>query len=311
MSEQKSFVVGIDGGGSKTHAILVGMDGSVLAESQGGPAQLLQTGIKETAATLLELITACAGKVQALPEAIQTIVVGLAGAGRSTDRAELINVLLALSVKKKFPLKNINIETDARIALEAAFAGGPGIVVVGGTGSIALYRTEEGKILRAGGWGKVLGDEGSGFALGRDGLNAVMRQFDGRGEKTELTKKAFSLFEVSTCDVVVTNIYHEHADLASFAPRVLEAVEERDRTAHLIIVKNANELSELVRVLTMQVRPKKKLPVALMGGLLESENIYSKLVREKIDHSLPQVVVQKPKFPAAFGATILGLNVFR
>jgi len=68
---------------------------------------------------------------------------------------------------------------------------------------------------------------------------------------------------------------------------------------------------ELVRVLTMKVRPKKKLPVALMGGLLESENVYSKMVKERVSHSLPQILIQKPKFPAALGATIIGLNAFR
>jgi N-acetylglucosamine kinase-like BadF-type ATPase len=76
-------------------------------------------------------------------------------------------------------------------------------------------------------------------------------------------------------------------------------------------VKNATELLDLVRVLIMQVRPKKKLPVALMGGMLESENVYSKMVRDKIIHALPHVVVQKPKFPAAFGAAIIGLKAFK
>jgi N-acetylglucosamine kinase-like BadF-type ATPase len=112
-------------------------------------------------------------------------------------------------------------------------------------------------------------------------------------------------------DEIISKIYHERADIASFVPKVLEAVAERDRVAHMVLVKNSTELVELVRVLTMKIRPKKKLPVALMGGLLESENVYAKMVKEKISHSLPHVVIQKPKFPAAFGATIIGLNAFR
>jgi N-acetylglucosamine kinase-like BadF-type ATPase len=138
-----------------------------------------------------------------------------------------------------------------------------------------------------------------------------MRQFDGRGDKTILTQKAFEHFTVASADELITKIYQDHADVASFAPKVFEAVVERDRIAHLLIVKNATELSDLVRVLTMKVRPKKMLAVALMGGLLESENVFSKLVKEKIHHSLPHVVVQKPKFSAAFGAAILALNAFR
>ncbi|MBI1803580.1 MAG: hypothetical protein HY033_01955 [Ignavibacteriae bacterium] len=311
MAEHRRYVVGIDGGGTKTTAILTGMDGTVYAECAGGPTNLQTVGVKYAGTTLFDLIKECCEKVQCDAQSLESIVIGVAGAGRAADRNELINTLLSLGMKKKFQIKNVSIETDARIALEAAFAGGPGIVVVAGTGSIALYRTEDGKLLRAGGWGKILGDEGSGFALGRDALNAVMRQHDGRGEKTLLTKYAFEHFTVAAADELVTKVYHDHADIASFAPKVFDAVAERDRIAHLLLVKNANELADHVRVLIMQSRPKKKLPVALMGGLLESDNVYSKTVKEKLQHSLPQVAVQKPKFPTAFGAAILGLNAFR
>ncbi|MBI1807459.1 MAG: hypothetical protein HYR76_10465 [Ignavibacteria bacterium] len=310
MGEQKQYVIGIDGGGTKTHALLVDMEGTVLAECTGGPTHLQNVGVKQAAAVLFDLIKGCCDKVASDAQPVQSVVIGIAGAGRAANKLELTNALLGLSLKKKFPLKNVTVESDVRIALEAAFAGGPGVVVIAGTGSIAFYRTEDGKLLRAGGWGNILGDEGGGFAIGRDALNAVMRQHDGRSEKTLLTKKVFEHFSISTVDDLIAKVYHEHVDVASFAPKVFDAVVERDRVAHMILVKNANELVELVRVLMMQVRPKKKLPVALMGGLLESENVYSKMVKEKIAHSLPQVVVQKPKFLSAFGAAILGLHAF-
>ena len=311
MSEQKRYVIGIDGGGTKTHALLVGMDGTVLAEFTGEGTNLQTVGVPQSSRILFDLITECCKKEQCSPESLQSIVLGIAGAGRSSDKAALVDAMLALGLKKKFPLKNITVETDVRIALEAAFAGGPGIVVVAGTGSIALYRTEDGKLLRAGGWGKIIGDEGGGHSLAKDALNVVMRQFDGRGDKTILTKKAFEHFNISTPEDLIPKVYHDHVEIASFAPKVLEAVFERDYVAHAVLLKNANELVELVRMLTMKVRPKSKLPVALMGGLLESENVYSKMVKEKIIGSLPHVVVQKPKFPAAFGAAIIGLNAFR
>jgi len=312
VGELKRCVIGIDGGGTKTHAIIVGIDGAVLAESTAGPSNIQSVGLKSAASTLFDLIDDVCRKAQCTPEGLQQVVLGLAGAGRASDRTELTSLILSIALKKKFSLKSLLIETDARVALEAAFAGAPGVVVIAGTGSIALYRTEEGSLLRAGGWGTLLGDEGSGYSIGRDALNAVMRQFDGRGEKTELTKKALGHFNVASVEELIPKIYHEHADIASFAPKVFEAVSsERDRVAHMVLVKNSTELVELVRVLTMKVRPKKKLPVALMGGLLESENVYSKMVKERVSHSLPQILIQKPKFPAALGATIIGLNAFR
>ncbi|HEY6191489.1 MAG TPA: BadF/BadG/BcrA/BcrD ATPase family protein [Bacteroidota bacterium] len=311
MPGQVRYVIGIDGGGTKTDALITGLDGTIVAECHGGPSHLGNVGISHAADVLFDLISDCCTKAECSPEALQNIVLGIAGAGRGSDRAELVNAILAVGLKKKFPLKNIVVETDARVALEAALAGKPGLVVIGGTGSIALYRTDSGVILRAGGWGSVLGDEGGGFAIARDAINAVMRQHDGRFEKTLLTAKALKHFNVASPDELISKIYHDHADLAAFAPSVLEAVVERDRIAHNVIVKNANELVELVRVLTMQARPKMKLPVVPMGRLLETDNVYAKMVREKIASSLPQIVIQKPKFPAAFGAAILGLNAFR
>ena len=311
MAEQKKYIVGIDGGGTKTTALLVGLDGTVVTECTGGATQLQVVGMKVASSIIVDLIRECCTKVGCKPEALQNVVLGIAGAGRASDRSELVDAMHALSAKKKVPLKNITIETDARIALEAAFAGGPGIVVIAGTGSIALYRTEDGKLLRAGGWGKIMGDEGSGYIIAQDALRAVMRQSDARGEKTELTKKAFFHFGIASLDELIQKVYNENVDIASFVPKIFEAVAEHDRVAHMILVKNAGELTEMVRVLTMQVRPKKKLPVALMGGLLKSENPYSKIVKEKIISSLPNIVVQNPKFPAAFGAAIIGLNAFR
>jgi N-acetylglucosamine kinase-like BadF-type ATPase len=100
-------------------------------------------------------------------------------------------------------------------------------------------------------------------------------------------------------------------EISGFAPQVLLAATERDRTAHTILIENAKEMADLVRHLVMKVMPKRKLPVSLMGGLLEDDNPYSKLVKEKIASALPQVVILKPKFPASFGAAIIGLNAFR
>jgi len=311
VSELRKYVIGIDGGGTKTHVLLVGVDGAVVSECTGGPTQVQTIGPKHSAGILFDLIKECCQKVSCTADALQNVVMGIAGAGRSSDRTVLSDALIAISSRKKFPLRNVTIETDARIALEAAFAGGCGIVAIAGTGSIGLYRTEDGKLLRAGGWGRILGDEGSGYVIARDALAAVMRQFDGRSERTELTKKAMTHFQFGSHDELILKIYHEQIDIASFAPKVFEAVAEHDRVAHSILVKNASDLTELVRVLIMQVRPKKKLPVALMGGLLESENVYSKMVKDKIISSLPNVVIQKPKFPAAFGAAIIGLSAFR
>jgi N-acetylglucosamine kinase-like BadF-type ATPase len=311
VAELKRVVVGIDGGGTKTRALLVGFDGTVLAELTTGASNVRKKGVSDAAEIFFDLVVKCAAKAGAPHESIAHLVIGAAGAGRPSTRSELTSAIAALGQKHKFPISQITVETDARIALEAASPGKPVIALISGTGSIALYRADDGQIHRTGGWGSIIGDEGSGFAIARDACAAVMRQHDGRAEKTLLTEMALSHFEITEIEDLIPKLHSEKTELAPFAEKVLRAVKERDRVARQIILKNASDLVEHVRILLLAHPPKNKLTVCPMGGLLETENEYSNLVREKLTGSLPQIIIQKPKFPAAFGAAILGLNAFR
>ncbi|MBU1422669.1 MAG: hypothetical protein KKG06_05720 [Bacteroidetes bacterium] len=307
---KKQYVLGVDGGGTKTTALLVSLDGTVVAEEHTGPTNLQIVGTDQAATIIINLIQDCCKKAGSSTSYIQSIVLGLAGAGRSIDKSTLLEELASIASQYNLHLPNIIIETDARIALEAAFASSFGIVLIAGTGSIALGKGEDGKLYRAGGWGRILGDDGSGYAVALKALNAAIRSFEGRGDKTVLNNLALEHFKVTLLDDLVTKIYRENVDVASFVPKVFQAEQEFDHVAHNILFSQANELAELVRVLIGQMKPKRKIPVALMGGLLEYENVYSKMVKERIVCSLPQIVVQKPKFPAAFGAAIMGLKAF-
>jgi N-acetylglucosamine kinase-like BadF-type ATPase len=311
MSEQQQFILGIDGGGTKTHAVLSALDGTVVAERFGGASNLQIAGIPKAAETVFKLADECCKWASCQADAVQSIVVGLAGAGRPADKTSFVDALISLGQQNNFPIKNVIVETDARVALEAAFAGGSGIVIIAGTGSIGLYRTKEGTIYRAGGWGRILGDEGSSFAIARDALAAVMRAHDERGEKTVLTEKAFQQFRVTAVEDLIPRIYQDAVDITGFTLKVLFAAED-DHVAREVLSKNADALVELVQTLLKHAPPQKKAAVALMGGLLTEENAYSTMVKEKIVAALPQqVLMLKPKFTAAFGAAIIGLNAFQ
>jgi N-acetylglucosamine kinase-like BadF-type ATPase len=311
VNQQKRVVVGIDGGGTKTRALLVGFDGTILAEVSGGASNVQKKGVAGAAEVIFDLVGKCIEKAGSSHQAIAHLVVGVAGAGRPSTRSELTSAISSLAQKNKTPFTQITVETDARIALEAAFPGKPVIALIAGTGSIALYRADDGQIHRAGGWGSLIGDEGSGYAIARDACAAVMKEYDGRSEKTLLTQKMKDHFGVTDPEDLIPKLHSEKTELAPFVQKVFEAVTERDRVARQILIKAATDLVECVRVLTLAHPPKHLLPVCLMGGLLEHDNEYSKLVREKLTATLPQIIVQKPKFPAAFGAAIIGLNAFR
>lgn len=307
---KKQYVLGVDGGGTKTTAVLVSLDGTVVAEEQAGPINLQIVTVNDAAKITVKLMQGCCIKADCSSEQLKSIVLGLAGAGRVADKTAFLGELENSAKKNKLKLPSIVIETDARIALEAAFASSFGIVIIAGTGSIAIGKGEDGKIYRIGGWGRILGDEGSGYVIGRQALNAAVRSSEGRADKTKLLKFALEHFSISSTDELVTKIYRDNVDISSFAPKVIQAALEFDHVAHNILFSQANELAELVRVSVVQMHPKRRIPVALMGGLLETENVFSKMVKERIARSLPQIFIQKPKFPAAFGATILGLKAF-
>ncbi len=308
---RQQWVLGIDGGGTKTDAILVARDGTLGTGESAGPANLNTVGLDRAAQIIFELAQKCCENVSSGPDDLYAVGIGLAGAGRDIDRAELHRHLLQLSQKEHFPLTSVVVETDWRIALEAAFASGPGVVLLAGTGSIACGKGADGKLFRAGGWGRMLGDEGSGFAISRDAVNAALRAHDGRSPQTMLLEFALQHFAVSSVEELIHKLYHEHADVASFVPKVLQAETKGDSVAHGILSRAADELIDLIRALITKIQPGGKVSIALMGGLLEKENVYSKMTREKLVSTFSPVVIQKPKFPAVYGAAILAFQPFR
>jgi N-acetylglucosamine kinase-like BadF-type ATPase len=308
MAEQR-YVLGIQDASTKADAVLVTMDGTLVAEEGTGSLELRGVGIPKAAETVLRLAEKCCKKASCDPSSLYGLAVGTAGGERATEQSEFQSKLLELSRSQGFQFTSVIVESDVRIALDAAFASGPGVVLILNTGSIACAKGEDGRIYHAGGGG-VLGDEGSIYRVSCDALNAALRAHDGRGPRTLLLSYALEHFAVSSIDDLIEKVLHQEVEVASFFPKVLRAEEERDHVAHGILFRGASDLADLVRVLTMKVQPKRKLPVSLLGETLETENLYSKMVKEKVLSSLPQVVVQKPKFPPAFGAVILILRPF-
>ena len=308
--KDQQCVLGIDGGGTKTHAVLLKVDGSLAGEATAERSNVQIVGAKRAAEIILKLAKECCEKTACRLGDIQSIGIGLAGAGREADRTAFVDEFRLLAKKEKIQLPSPLVETDARVALEGAHPTMPGIVLIAGTGSIACSKSNEGKVDRVGGWGRIVGDEGSGYAIGCDAVNAVLRAHDGRGDRTVLLDLVKKHFQVSAIEDVIPQIAKDHGMLSEFAPLVLEAELQRDHVAHTILFRAAGELADLVRSLVMKLQPKRKLPVVMLGGLLEKENVYSRMVKERIIRPLPQVVIQKAKFPPAYGAAILAFRPF-
>lgn len=305
-----NWIFGVDGGASKTTGVLVADDGTFGAQETAGGSSITTYGIDKAVETVFDVLKKCCATASCTPEQLSAVGIGLAGAGREEDRDEFKKKFVEYSQKNGFPVSQVIVETDWRIALEAAFPTGSGIVVIAGTGSVACARAEDGTFHKVGGEGKLLGDKGSGYAISQDGLNAAIRSHEGREEKTLLLEYALQHFEVPSVDDLKVKIHREDIDIASFASKILVAARQKDKVALDVLSRGVTDLVELVKALIAKIQPKKKIAVAFMGGLLEKENAYTTMLRERLQTSVPNLLILKPKFPAAYGATILALQPF-
>src|SRR5688500_3296505 len=173
------YVLGLDAGGTKTICLLADGNGSVLATARRGGANLQAAGELEVEKVLHEVMEEALEGTEIAPG---VICLGIAGVDRPDDAAVVRGIMKRIGYKARVLVVN-----DALVALEAGAPGQPGIVVISGTGSICYGRNAAGEAARSGGWGYVLGDEGSGYWIGRAALRAVLREADKRGAQTALT----------------------------------------------------------------------------------------------------------------------------
>jgi N-acetylglucosamine kinase-like BadF-type ATPase len=312
--DSNGFVLGIDGGGTKTLGLISDVYGRVLARAVGGISNPQVIGFEQAAGAILKVIRDCCRRVGCHPKQLKAVVVGLAGAGREPDRRRAETEIRKLGRKSNVPLKSLRVESDARIALDGALDGESGIVLISGTGSIGFAKSHDGSVHRVGGWGRTIGDEGSGFAVGRAALIAIARAYDGRGQPTMLTKLASKSFGLSNPQSIISKIYQNHFDVSRIAPLVLRAAAKGDRASKDILDDAARELADHVCVLMKRLRRSDKpsegakMNLVLLGGMLESSNYLSRALRKKIKSLFPTVQIRPAKKSPAHGAVLLALN---
>lgn len=258
-----TLVVGVDAGGTKTVAA-VAQGGKELAR-ETGPAGTVRPGRVLASATAIASTVrqalARVGKIRA-----DKMVVGAAGVGRDEERKALHAALRAEGIAAL-----VYITTDIEIALEAAYGKGPGIVLLAGTGSFAIARLADGSLKRQGGYGWQMGDEGSGYALGRSALTAVGRAFDGRGPATGLSTAILESARLGTFNELVRwSVTALPTEVASMALPVLRLAREGDQVAIALVKEAAGELVALITPLLGEFGG--EIPeVATAGGLLDQE----------------------------------------
>jgi len=309
MSARPAFVLGADGGGTKTLGVLADAGGKELARCQVGPGNPNVVGVEGAAANILDLVAGCCERAEVRPSSLGTIVCGLAGVGSAAVRDRLAEALRLGGIARGWEHLRFVLETDARIALEGAFGGDAGIVVIAGTGSSLIGKLPDGSVTMVGGWGRLLGDEGSGFAIGLEAVRAVARDIDQRSEAGMLRSMFAERCGWGGRDAIIAAIYQEKYDVASLAPVVLEAAGNGDPTARAILVAAAGQLIDQLGAMVKRMGSLPSVGVVFVGGLIEHETLYSQIVADAVHQRIPQARIHPAKFPPVGGAVIMALNL--
>ena len=296
-------VLGIDVGGTKTVCLLGDEEGRVLATAKGPGANLQAVGELQLEKVLHAVMEETVAQQKTVPAAI---CLGIAGVDRPEDASVVRGIMSRIGYKARTLVVN-----DALIALQAGIGAAAGIVIVAGTGSIAYGCDRHGNAARAGGWGYVLGDEGSGYWIGRLALRAIVREADGRGQRTSLTPRVLTHFGVARPEELLQTVYRQDfkpAAVAALATQVQQARDEGDAVATAILDSGAKELVVAAASVTNQLElTGDEFSFVLAGGMFKAVP----WLRDEVTRMLPTIAPRSQTIlldvEPAFGAVRLAL----
>jgi glucosamine kinase len=288
------ILIGADVGGSKT-AVGVSDGQTILARAEGAGAAVRLGRALVSASVIAEVVRKALAGAGLLSGDV--LYVGAAGAGREPEREELRKALRGENLAP-----TVLVSTDIEIALAAVFDDGPGIVVSAGTGSVAVGRDRAGKRHRIGGYGWQMGDEGSGYAIGRAALGAVSRAVDGRSPRTALSERVLAATRSENFDALVRwAAGASPAEVASLAPHVLDVAAHGDPLAQGICDYAARELTQLAVCLVPGMDLEPPVGVAVTGGLLSADGPLRRSVLTKLGED-PSLAPMETRVDAVEGA---------
>lgn len=299
------YYCGWDGGGSKTEVSIINQNGDIIAEATFGA--LNSNG------TTIEIINETVENAIAFMKSVMTdlnnckaLVIGLAGISNKNTATTVEN-----SIRNFGYNGNLNLMGDHEIALAGAIKK-QGAILIAGTGSICLCRNETGEIFRCGGYGHLIDDEGSGYAIGRDIVKAIAYAFDGRGDETILKDLVFNYLKIRNLPDLITWLYSETTskkDIASLAPLLIDALNKDDTLAINIAQKAAKELAFLL----ISAFKKSNITTgefALMGSIFKYYDYIKAETIKNIKNELPDLQIIEPRLKASQGAANLAKEIF-
>lgn len=292
------IIAGIDGGGTKTTVVCCNLKGQIVADHKFGPMNVNSIG--EEGFTIL-MAQIC----EFLQNIGQCVALCIGAAGISNP----IMQRLTKEAMEQAHIRNWKLVGDHEIALCGALEGAPGVAVVAGTGSICVGRNANGEYVRTGGWGHLIGDEGSGYAIGRDVLRLVTQEWDGYGDVSGLARTLAEKFGIDDREKMISYVYdNDKSNVARIARVAEQEAATGDHVAVDILTENARRLSVQVEAVTRRLHMNQG-EVALLGGLLENDTMYRRLLRTAVEEQCPGFTCIAPRQNAAYGAVLLATQM--
>ena len=304
ISPRKKYLLGIDGGGTKTHAVITDSSCRIIGEGFSGAANPLRVGLEEAISHIDQAVADACAQAEIEIGDIDSACAAIAGINHPIHYHTMKDAL-----DEALQIAGLELVTDARAALEGALDGKPGVVVIAGTGSIAIGVNETGEQARSGGFGPTLSDEGSGYYIAQSALKAVISSYDGRSPNTILAERICNRLGVaSPSDLpgVIYNSDSEPVEIAPLAELVDEAAREGDEVARQILNAAGSELGRLASSVIKKLGLGSfAFRVACVGSVFRSGETVLKPLREAVLSVAPRAEIGPPLYPPAIGAAKL------
>ncbi|WP_088042582.1 N-acetylglucosamine kinase [Bacillus sp. EAC] len=298
------LIIGMDGGGTKTRVMVKErLDGEILFDQNFGMSNYNNIGVdglRPVFCEIYEVLVSC------FEERLQDAILVLGSAG--VDRPKDIDIYLSALKESGFTCQ-LEVVNDAEIALVGGNGDRKDALMIAGTGSIVMGIGSNGKIVRSGGWGGLISDEGSGFQIGRHAIAAVMQEYDKVIASTSFTEKLLDHFQLASPEDFMDLLYLDDTlpvdKIASCTPIILEAWAKGDEVARTIVEGELEKLVRLVVGISRQMGSE-KFRLSVAGSLLTKSTDYLAMLKEKLKVVLPQVEISAPLYDPVFGAIIIG-----
>lgn len=301
-----SYVVGVDGGGTKTLAVIAKSNGEIVGIGTAGPSNVSTLGISGARLAVENAFFSALRSCKVLRRDVTTVCLGLAG----LDSPRILRQVRGVARYWRLA-QTVMVEQDSTIALATATRLEiPGVVVIAGTGSVVMGTNGRGRIVKVGGWGYILNDEGSAFYIGLEALRAISKSFDGRLPRTRLLRYITNELGVRNFYELLEKIYAMEFSpkvIGELAPLVSRAANEGDRVAITILRRAATELASMV-ITTLRRLRLREASVHYTGGVFTAGEVFLRPFKGSIRRAYPNVVVEELKYQPVIGALYLALK---